>query len=87
MWALRLHGEVKDAKPGYTVIVVRESVRNALEELGAQGYRSIKISSLKHGSRVNPKGINGEIRRSRNESEIGFFLKKAIQNFGAAAGI
>ncbi len=54
-------------KPGYTTIVVKESVRSMLEELAeTQGYRSIN-QLLEAWLGVNPAGINGEIRRQEKD--------------------
>ena len=60
-------------KPGNTTIIVNEPVRSTFEEIAeVKGYRS--INRLPEAwIRVNPTSINGEIRHSRNESEIGFF--------------
>ena len=74
-------------KPGYTIIVVKESVRSHLQELAkAQGYRSIN-QLLEAWLRVNPTGVNGEIRRQETNPEISPLFKKAIQNFGGPGGI
>ena len=71
---------LKLPKPGYTTIVVKESVRSHLQKLAkAQGYRSInQLLEAWVGvyPGVNPTGINGEIRRQETNPETSPFPKK-----------
>jgi len=62
-------------KPGYTTIIVKESVRSHLQELAeAQGYRSIN-QLLEAWLRVYPTNTNEKIRYQETNPETSPFLK------------
>ena len=81
---------LKLPKPGYTTIVVKESVRSHLQKLAkAQGYRSINQlleAWLRVNPGVNPTGVNGEIRRQETNPEISPFSKKQFRILVDRAG-
>ena len=66
-------------KPGYTTIVVKESVRRRLQELAeAQGYRSInQLLEAWIGvyPRVNPTNMNREMKRQEMNLKSASFQK------------
>ena len=73
---------MKMPKPGYTTIVVKESVRSHLQELAeTQGYRSIN-QLLEAWIRVNPTSKNGKIRHQETKP----LSQKTIQKLVDRAG-